>query len=69
MGVCAHIWVPLSHYQEECVRCGARQTPGTRHVHMQSGEIVEVPPRTIPTFDIQGEPLNWPPINEQESHD
>lgn len=48
---------------EECSRCGARRTPPTPYVHMQSGQVC------IPTTTIKGEPIEWPPIDETESHD
>jgi len=58
---CEHTWVPLSAVLDECLTCGAQRTPVSafRYSHMQSGEIV--------TTTIQGEPVAWLPIDEEES--
>lgn len=79
---CNHLWVPMTHYMEECARCGAQQAPGRRYVHQQSGEIVEDSakpifqsyefrgwPTTIPTTTIHGEPIDWPPIQNAGDHE
>lgn len=63
MGDCHHIWVPMTHYLEECARCGARQSPGMRYVHQWSGEIVEAADRLV--RETVWEPLPPPPPDGQ----
>ena len=61
MTECAHTWVPLSAALDECLVCGAQRAPVFRYCHMQSGEII--------TTTIQGEPVAWLPITDQEADD
>lgn len=45
----------MTHYIEECVRCGIRRRP--------HGGF----PETVRTEDINGRPIDWPPIKGQEA--
>lgn len=46
VGDCHHIWVPMTHYFEECVRCGAQRRVSS----------------TVQTETINGQPIEWLPI-------
>jgi hypothetical protein len=65
MTTCPHDWRPMTAAFIECWICGAIRTatPPTPYVHMQSGQVC------IPTTTIKGVPIEWPPIDETESHD